>query len=71
MLVYDFMGELMSLENLEHLREVHTKLSERDFSRIKSSERAMKKIEELREFIDGMEDSEEQEEINELIREFE
>lgn len=71
MLVYDFMGELMSLENLEHLKEVHGKMTQENFDRIKSSEKAMKKIEELKDYLEEMDDSDEREDIEELIKEFE
>lgn len=71
MIVYDFMGELMSLENIAHLRELHSKLDENDFAKIKSSKKAMEKIKELREFVENMDNSEEQEEIEHLLGEFE
>lgn len=70
MLSYDFMGELMSLENIDHLGQIHEKLSDADFERIKSSQKAMKKIIDLKQFVEQMEDSEEREEIQELLQEF-
>lgn len=70
MLVYDFMGELLSLENTELIREIHEQLEAADFDRIKSGPKAMQKIEELKKYVEKMDNSEEQEEIEELLEGF-
>ena len=83
MLAYDFIGELMGLvynriqdetsntredsTNVEHLKSIHERLDQNDFERIKSSKKAMNKINELKQFLENMNDSDEQEDIQELI----
>lgn len=67
LLVYDFVGELMSLENIAILKEMHDRLEPEDFERIKSSTKAMEKIEELRAEVNKMSDSELQEDIEDLL----
>eukprot|EP00343_Euplotes_focardii_P004814 CAMPEP_0205809622 /NCGR_PEP_ID=MMETSP0205-20121125/13876_1 /ASSEMBLY_ACC=CAM_ASM_000278 /TAXON_ID=36767 /ORGANISM="Euplotes focardii, Strain TN1" /LENGTH=269 /DNA_ID=CAMNT_0053087085 /DNA_START=377 /DNA_END=1183 /DNA_ORIENTATION=+ len=69
MIVYDFVGELMCLENKEASvadnSKYKEKLREEDYERIRSSEKAMAKISELKKYVSYIEDSDEQEEIYE------
>lgn len=70
MLVYDFMGELLSLENLQLIKSIHEQLEPVDFDRIKSGPKAMQKIDKLKEYVEKMDNSEDQEEIEDLLEGF-
>jgi preprotein translocase subunit SecA len=57
--------------DIKHLKELHGKLTPEDFARIKGSYKAMQKIEELKNEVNNMEDSELQQDIEELLEDLE
>jgi hypothetical protein len=68
--IYDFVGELMWLEDSETWLKFYEKLSPEDLDRVKNNEKAMAKIKELKKYVDNIEESEQRDNFLEILGEF-